>query len=58
MKILYDDNEKYLGKNKIYLPFCVNSALRAADLGFLLSVKCLGRGGWGPTIATRADLFR
>lgn len=40
------------------IPFCVSSALRAADLGFLLSVKCLESGGCGPTMATSADLFK
>lgn len=41
-----------------FLPFCISSALRAADLGFLLRVKCLGSGGWEPTMATSADLFK
>ena len=36
----------------------MSSALRAADLGFLLSVKCLESGGCGPTMATSADLFK
>ena len=47
----------YLSRNK-KIPFCVSSALRAADLGFLLSVKCLESGGCGPTMATSADLFK
>lgn len=45
-------------RKKKQIPFCVSSALRAADFGFLLSVKCLGRGGWCPTMATRAVLFK
>lgn len=36
----------------------MSSALRAADLGFLLSVKCLESGGCGPTMAASADLFK
>lgn len=48
---------RYLSTTK-KIPFCVSSALRAADLGFLLSVKCLESGGCGPTMATSADLFK
>lgn len=40
------------------VPFWVSSALSAADFGFLRSVKCFGRGGWGPTIPTSAVLFK
>ena len=40
------------------VPFCVSSALSAADFGFLRSVKCFGRVGCGPTIPTSAVLFK
>ena len=40
------------------IPFWMSSALRAADLGFLLRVKCFGNVGCWPTTEWSAILLR